>query len=42
MLPTIGRGVVHHNRDGLLLLDVAELAAEAVLEIVRELKKRAI
>ena len=42
MLPTIGRNVVHHSRDGIPALEDAETAAEAVLEIVRELKKRAI
>ena len=42
MLPTIGRGVVHHHRDGIAALEESEVAAEAVLEIVRELKKRVI
>ena len=42
MLPTIGRNVVHHNRDGIVALQEAEIAAEAVYEIIKELKKRAI
>jgi hypothetical protein len=37
-LSVIGKEVVHHQRDG--NLDEAELGAEALLEIVRELKKR--
>jgi hypothetical protein len=41
MLPTIGRNVVHHNRDGIVALQEAEIAAEAVYEIIKELKKRA-
>lgn len=37
-LAQIGRMVVHHKRDH--NLDEAELGAEALLEIVRELKRR--
>lgn len=37
-LAQIGRMVVHHRRDH--NLDEAELGAEALLEIIRELKKR--
>lgn len=37
-LGVIGREVVHHQRDR--NLDDAELGAEALLEIVRELKRR--
>jgi hypothetical protein len=40
MLPTIGRNVVHHTRDGIAALQEAEVSAEAVYEIVKELKKR--
>jgi hypothetical protein len=40
MLPTIGRNVVHHTRDGIVALQEAEVSAEAVYEIVKELKKR--
>jgi hypothetical protein len=41
-LAVIGKGVVHHQRDGIDGLLDAELGAEALLAIVRELKKRAI
>jgi hypothetical protein len=42
LLPTIGRNVVHHTRDGIAALEEAETAAEAVYEIIKELKNRAI
>lgn len=40
LLPTIGRNVVHHNRDGELALEEAEQAAGLALIIVQELKRR--
>jgi hypothetical protein len=40
-LYSIGKGVVHYKRDGIEQLYEAELGAEALLAIVRELKKRA-
>jgi hypothetical protein len=40
LLPSIGKAVVHHSRDGVDALSDAEDNAEAVLAIVRELKKR--
>jgi hypothetical protein len=41
-LAVIGKGVYHHQRDGIEGLLDAEIGAEALLAIVRELKKRAI
>ena len=41
-LSVIGRGIYHHQRDGIEGLLDAELGAEALLAIVKELKKRAI
>lgn len=40
LLPDIGKGVVHHRRDGLNALDDAETAAVATLDIIHELQKR--
>lgn len=40
-LYAIGKGVVHYKRDGVEQLYEAELGAEALLAIVKELKKRA-
>jgi hypothetical protein len=40
MLPSIGKAVVHHSRDGVEVLVDAEKEAEAVLAVIRELKKR--
>lgn len=40
LLPTIGKSVVHHQRDGVESLVDAENNAEAVLAIIRELKTR--
>ena len=39
-LAVIGKGVYHHQRDGMDGLNDAELGAEALLAIVKELKKR--
>lgn len=39
-LAVIGKGVYHHQRDGIDGLIDAELGAEALLAIVKELKKR--
>lgn len=39
-LAVIGKGVYHHQRDGIDGLNDAELGAEALLEIVKELKRR--
>jgi hypothetical protein len=40
LLPTIGRNVVHHSRDGLAALEEAETAATTAVEIINELKSR--
>jgi hypothetical protein len=40
LLPTIGKNVVHHQRDGEFALNEAEQAAEVTLAIVQELKRR--
>lgn len=40
LLPEIGRAAVHHGRDGIESLIDAEANAEAVLEIIKELKRR--
>jgi hypothetical protein len=40
LLPTIGRNVVHHGRDGLAALEEAEIAATTAVEIINELKSR--
>ena len=42
LLPTVGRNVVHHGRDGIFALEEAETAADTVLEIIKELKRRVI
>lgn len=39
-LAAIGKGVYHHQRDGIEGLNDAEIGAEALLAIVKELKKR--
>ena len=36
----IGKNVVHHQRDGIDAISEAEMGAEALLEITRELKRR--
>jgi hypothetical protein len=36
----IGKNVVHHQRDGMDALKEAEIGAEALLAIVKELQKR--
>ena len=36
----IGKNVVHHQRDGITALDEAEIGAEALLAIIKELKTR--
>jgi hypothetical protein len=41
-LAVIGKGVYHHQRDGVDGLLDAELGAEALLAIVQELKNRAV
>jgi hypothetical protein len=41
-LAVIGKGVYHHRRDSIEALLDAELGAEALLAIIRELKKRMI
>ena len=41
-LATIGKSVYHHQRDGIEVLLDAEISTEALLAIVRELKKRMI
>lgn len=39
-LYVIGKNIVHHQRDGIEAISEAEMGAEALLEITRELKKR--
>ena len=41
-LAVIGKGIYHHQRDGIDALLDAELGAEALMAIVQELKKRMI
>lgn len=41
-LAVIGKGIYHHQRDGIEGLLDAELGAEALMAIVQELKKRMI
>jgi len=37
----IGRNIVHHQREGIDAITLAEEGAEALLAITKELKKRA-
>jgi hypothetical protein len=39
-LSTIGRNIVHHQRDGIAALKEAQLGAEVLLAITEELIKR--
>ena len=40
LLPSFGRNVVHHHRDGLVALLEAERDAETLSAVIQELKKR--